>query len=492
MQVSHQRAGIGGYSPRRDDGVTHVCRNVVVVPVESPRRQARVSREGVELGEAGVAHQMAEDHPVAPRAPACVVHEDGHDIAPGPGSVPGTFGTGPAVAADQQITNRQAEHEGHEPAPTGRDQFIDFTRAFSLLVVVLWHWGFTLLILSPDGPHASNPIGFVSGLWMATWLLQVMPLFFFVGGYAHMLVWHKIREKGGGYWTFVAGRLKRLLIPVAIFLAVMAVLGVLIGLLFPPWAAWARSGIFLIASPLWFIAVYVVLVFLAPPMVWLHDRFGPLVVVFLVGLAGLVDIGRFHGRMPYLSLANLVLVWGCCHQFGFFYGRLTKAPRQTYWTFFWAGLFALVALTNTGLYPRSMVGVPGEQISNMGPPTLCILALCAFQIGVAMLMRPWVLRKLDEPRWKRFSDAANRFSMPLFLWHTTGYAIAFGVLWLLGLRPPQEPTWQWWALRPLYVGGALLVTIPLIVVSAKRWTRRQRARPVQPRPAFARDAAGRW
>lgn len=385
-----------------------------------------------------------------------------------------------------------APHPRTEPAPTGRDRFIDFTRAFSLIVVVLWHWGFTILLLDPDGPRPSNPIGYVSGMWVATWLLQVMPLFFFVGGYAHMLVWEKVREKQGGYGTFVAGRLRRLLVPVALFLAVMAALSVVIGFVFPQWSEWADSGIVLIASPLWFIAVYAVLVFLAPPLIGLHRRYGPVVVVFLVGLAALVDVFRFRNAMPWLALANLVLVWGACHQLGFFYGRLTEAPRETHWLFFWSGLFGLVALTSTGLYPRSMVGVPGEQISNMGPPTMCIVALCVFQIGVAMLLRPWVLRKLEEPGWKRVSDAANRFSMPLFLWHTTGFAIAFGILWVLGVRPPREPTWQWWAMRPLYVLVPLLVTIPLIMITGKRWTAKQKARPVQPPPALAKDASGRW
>lgn len=381
---------------------------------------------------------------------------------------------------------------GDAAAPTGRDRFVDFTRAFSLLVVIVWHWGFTVLVLTPDGPQASNPIGTTSGMWMLTWLLQVMPLFFFVGGYAHLLVWHKVQAQGGGYRTFLVGRLRRLLGPVVVFLGILALVSVAIRFTFPEWSAWADSGLWLIASPLWFIAVYVVLVFLAPLAATAHDRFGLLCIVWLVGAAALVDVFRFHHHIPALGLVNLVIVWGCCHQLGFFYDRLVAMTRQTHWVLFWSGLFALMALTNTGLYPRSMVGVPGESISNMAPPTLCILALCVFQIGVAMLVRPWVLAKLDEPRWQRFSDAANRFSMPLFLWHTTGYAIAFGLLWVLGVHPPQEANPHWWLTRPLYLVVPLLVTLPIVFISGKRWTGRQKAKPAHRRPVVAKDVAGRW
>ena len=77
-----------------------------------------------------------------------------------------------------------------------RDRYIDFLRAFSLLVVVAWHWVFTIVRWSDDGPHATNPIGFTTGLWMVTWLLQVMPLFFYVGGYSHLTAWQRAQSRG--------------------------------------------------------------------------------------------------------------------------------------------------------------------------------------------------------------------------------------------------------------------------------------------------------
>jgi hypothetical protein len=101
---------------------------------------------------------------------------------------------------------------GAEGAAGGstRDEFIDLCRAFSLLVVVLWHWVFTIVVWRASGPSADSPLGFTRNLWILTWVLQVMPVFFFVGGYAHMRLWLKLRGSAAG---FVLGRMRRLLVP---------------------------------------------------------------------------------------------------------------------------------------------------------------------------------------------------------------------------------------------------------------------------------------
>jgi hypothetical protein len=78
-----------------------------------------------------------------------------------------------------------------------------------------------------------------------------------------------------------------------------------------------------------------------------------------------------------------VVVWALAHQLGYFYERLVAAPRRFAWSLTLGGLFAMLGLTNMGLYPRSMVGVPGEDISNMAPPTLCIVALTLLQVGLS-------------------------------------------------------------------------------------------------------------
>src|SRR5690606_38719513 len=140
----------------------------------------------------------------------------------------------------------------------GRDRLIDAVRAGSLAVVVVWHWVFTVVVWQDDGPHASNPIGYTSGLWALTWLLQVMPLFFFCGGYAHIRTWEAAQAKGQHWLTFVVGRVRRLAAPALVAIAVVGV---------GAWAlstyldvSWALRGAVLVLSPLWFLIVYLLIV----------------------------------------------------------------------------------------------------------------------------------------------------------------------------------------------------------------------------------------
>jgi hypothetical protein len=214
-------------------------------------------------------------------------------------------------------------------------------------------------------------------------------------------------------------------------------------------------------------------------------------VIILAGLAALVDVLRFGQHVTWAALVNLLVVWALCHQLGFFYRSLADGDRVLAWYFLWGGLFALVGLVLTTIYPPSMVGVPGDRISNMGPPTLCIVALCFFQIGLVLLVRPWILERLYRPGWARANEVVNRLALPLFLFHTTGYAIAFALLWLTGNRPPSHPTLAWWAQRPIWLVVPLLCTIPVIVVLGRRM--RGPGRPVTvPASKPAVSAQSRW
>ena len=81
-----------------------------------------------------------------------------------------------------------------------RNPYADFLRSFSLLVVILWHWCFTILVWGDQGPYATSPLGFTSGLWIATWLLQVLPLFFYIGAYVHLKSWERAAARGERIW----------------------------------------------------------------------------------------------------------------------------------------------------------------------------------------------------------------------------------------------------------------------------------------------------
>jgi len=359
------------------------------------------------------------------------------------------------------------------PAPA-RDTYIDFLRAFSLLVVVAWHWMFTIVIWKDDGPHATNPIGFTTGMWAVTWLLQVMPLFFYVGGYSHLVAWRAAKLDGQHLGGFVMRRMKRLAVPALALLTVWTAAGIALGIVFD--LEWIGRAVLLVVSPLWFMGVYLMLVALLPVFLWLHERWDTIVLVFLAATAGAIDILRFRYDHEWLGIVNMVAVWALCHQLGFFYERMVHAARRADWTLLWAGLAALAGLVASGLYPGSMVGVPGET-SNMAPPTLCIVALVAFQAGFAEVIRPRVQARLVRPRWTAFNDTINRFSMPLFLFHTTGMALhrAARYAWDGNRNEAREPTLHWWLYRPLAVIGPLLFTLPVIYLFGRQWVKKSKS-----------------
>lgn len=354
--------------------------------------------------------------------------------------------------------------------PTTRDPFIDFVRGFSLLVVVAWHWCFTIILWRDDGPHATNPIGFTEGMWTVTWLLQVMPLFFYVGGFSNLMAWRRKQARGATLGRFVWGRVKQLAVPAIALAGTWTVLGIIVVREFD--IHWAGRAVRLVISPLWFIAAYLVIIALFPIFLWLHEHADAVVLVWLGGLAWLVDVTRFKHGTTGFAFTNMVLVWGFCHQLGFFYERIVAGGRRMGWLLTSAGLLSLSALVYSDTYPGSMVGVPGDKFSNMGPPTMCIVALVIFQAGVAALLRPWVLRQLEESeRWSDFSALINRFSMPLFLFHTTGLAIALYIGSRMGFYAKRKPDWRWWAFRPVSFVGPLLCTLPVIYLFGRRWVK---------------------
>jgi len=354
----------------------------------------------------------------------------------------------------------------------GRNAYVDWLRAMSLIVVVIWHWAFTVLYWSPEGPRATSPLGFFDGLWLLTWLFQVMPLFFYVGGYVHLKSWERAQANGVRLGPFVWRRIRQLAVPGLALLVGWIVLGSIVSW----YLEW--DGVFpivrLVVSPLWFLAVYLMLIALLPAALWLHKRFGSLVLIWLGGLAMVVDVLRFNYHQESLGWLNMVLVWALAHQAGFFYQSVVDLPRRQDWALLWGGLFGLCGLVFSGLYPGSMVGVPGEKFSNMAPPTFAIVALLILQIGVVELLRPTMERLLPRPRWRSFNETINRFALPLFLFHTTGMAIALFLLWLADLYVPEQTAnvnLAWLLSRPLALLGPLLCTMPVIWLFGRRWVK---------------------
>jgi hypothetical protein len=93
-------------------------------------------------------------------------------------------------------------------------------------------------------------------------------------------------------------------------------------------------------------------------------------------------------------------------------------------------------------YPAGAVGVTGETRSNLGPPSLLVLALAAVQLGLFVLVRP---RRAAGPPG-RILAVLNAVALPVFLWHQS--ALLLLVIAAAELLPveglvgvPDSPSW---------------------------------------------------
>ena len=90
------------------------------------------------------------------------------------------------------------------------------------------------------------------------------------------------------------------------------------------------------------------------------------------------------------------------------------------------------------------------------------------------MIRPHTEELLSRPRAQALSLAVNRLALPLFLFHTTGMALARAMDYFMlsdGIVDDRDPDWIWWAQRPLAILGALLFTLPLVIAFTRRRTR---------------------
>ncbi|MFJ3997645.1 acyltransferase family protein [Streptomyces parvus] len=350
--------------------------------------------------------------------------------------------------------------------PATRDRYVDLLRVASLGAVVLGHW--LMAAVTPDG--VGNLLAVVPALQPLTWLLQVMPVFFFVGGFSHALSYRSLLRKrpeaapgaaaDSVYSAFLRARLQRLLRPTMVFVLVWGAAALLVQLL---GGGGGLTGVTLrmVTQPLWFIGIYLAMVAFTPPLLKLHERYGWGAFAGLAGAAVMVDVLRFAAGVPYVEFLNFAFVWLAVHQLGFLRadGRihLRRAALLA-----GGGLVTATALVAFGPYPLSMVGMPGEKVSNMAPPTLALLAHGLWLVGAVELLRAPAARLLERPRVWHTVVAANGVAMTAFLWHLTAMFGVYGALLALDVALPEPASAAWWAQVPLRLALAAALTAALV------------------------------
>jgi fucose 4-O-acetylase-like acetyltransferase len=362
--------------------------------------------------------------------------------------------------------------------PASRERYVDFLRALSIMVVVFGHWLAAVVVWRDGAIGGHNALDVVNGIWALTWVLQVMPLFFFVGGFANLKTWRAVRVQGADYTEYLHARVVRLMKPTAIFIAFWMVLTFVLENFTARPADGLGAATRLMGGPLWFLGVYLVVVTVAPVMVMLHERFRVTTVLGLGVGAAAIDIARIAFEVPGIGFLNFAVVWMFVHQLGFFYadGTFDRKSRAFFAALTAAGFTGLVVLTNIGVYSRSMVGVGDGAVSNNAPPSVCICFLAMAMIGAAMLFRPAATRMLMRRRVWAATIGVNTVIMTAYLWHLSAMVLAVLVIYPLGWPQPEAGTLAWWALRPLWLAILTLFLIPF-VATLGRFERPRRSTP---------------
>ena len=314
-----------------------------------------------------------------------------------------------------------------EKTPDERNRYVDFLRAVSILMVVTGHWLIVALYFKDGDLIPGDLLEMRPQTQWLTWVFQVMPIFFIVGGYANAVSLESARRKGNDYAGWLVTRLNRLISPLLLLLVAWGLLAFVLHF------SGVSGEVLNLASrasliPIWFLAIYTVVVVLAPATYIAWERWGFASFWFFVLIGALVDVAFFAAKQQWLGWTNYFWVWLAVHHLGYAWrdGRMGSPARLLVYSVL--GLSVLALLIFKGPYPFAMVGSPDENLSNTLPPKITLLALGIAQFGLLLSIEAPMRRLLTNVRIWAATVLINSMIMTLYLWH------------LLSLIHISEPT----------------------------------------------------
>lgn len=349
--------------------------------------------------------------------------------------------------------------------PHERNRYVDFLRSVSILVVIIGHWLIATAFVVDGEMNAGHLLAGRPQLHWLTWLFQVMPIFFIVGGYSNAVSLESAARKGVGYGGWLSARLNRLVAPLLILLVAWAAIALIMTLF------GARPAVIQYVSqaaliPTWFLAIYIAVVILAPVAYKFWQRLGFASFLIFAAGAALTDIAFFAAELRWLGWTNYLWVWLAVHHLGFAWrdDRLGRVAKRL--LFSAAGFVALWGLTMWGPYPLAMVGSPDPELSNTLPPKVTLLALGIFQFGLLLALEAPMRRALDGLRLWTATVLINSMIMTVYLWHITVMVIFAALLYVaggigLGIEPG---TAEWWWSRPVWIAILFVLLLPVALL----------------------------
>ncbi|OBB63628.1 acyltransferase [Mycobacterium sp. 852014-50255_SCH5639931] len=385
--------------------------------------------------------------------------------------------------------------------PADRDRVLDVIRITSLIGVVLGHTVMAISIIRNHVLIWDNLLTTSVVFQAATWLLQIMPLFFFAGAAACLSSW----SAGTNWGDWLMKRCTRLFRPVFYYLAFWAVALTVLYRTLPQHIYEPVAGVS--TQLLWFLGAYV-LVLAAMPVLYRITSAGRLAaaVAGVYATIAAIDAIRLHwpAMMPlgYLNLA----VWLIPAMFGIAYRRRLLTGRAAL-VIAAIGFAVDVALVHWGPYQISMVGTGDHQLSNTSPPSLLLAGHAIALSALAIAAAPAIARWAQRPRVWWWTAIGNSGAMTLYLWHMPVLlgvhlvfdclgcprypgsrdflavslaqllvvAVAVAVLFV-ALRPLENNPLSGWDGAPAVTGrgrgtaiGALLCVAGVAILAAIRW-----------------------
>ncbi|WP_236792374.1 acyltransferase [Amycolatopsis sp. GM8] len=328
--------------------------------------------------------------------------------------------------------------------PRHRDRTVDALRAIAIIGVVLGHWLVTAVVSDPYQPaslHLASPLTQAPQLAPVTWFLQTLGPFFFAGGFAAA---RSVRHRKPLPWLL--SRMRRLTRPVLVPAAAWSLALVPLTLIGAPGNT--RQLVWtLVSQPGWFLLVYLALTLCTPLLRAVVLRWGLWAALAPVVLVALNDTVRSDSPPGWLELLITPLAWAAPYLLGIALAE-RRVPRPAGATLAVSGAVLGAVLVLFAGYPANAVGVPGDRWSNLSPPSLFTLALAATQLGVFLLLRPWLARLLRRAAVWAPVAGLNLAAMTIYCWHQTALLLVTFTGLLAGHAPGLlgAPTGDW----PLY------------------------------------------
>lgn len=347
-----------------------------------------------------------------------------------------------------------------EGSLAARDLSIDAARIGSLLLVVLIHLLMIGAEAGPDGVALSRPLEAQPWFAAATWVGQIMPLFFVLGGYTGIRSWRSAAARGERWWHYVRGRVLRLARPAlpffVLWLAVLA--GGRAAGVDPALLDAVASGA---GTPLWFLAAFLLAQSAVPLFARLHDRARVPTLAALLLAAVAVDALRVATGVDAVGWANFVLVWCFVQQLGFLLldGSLSRIAQRR------GGAARLLAVAAAG-YLLLWAGVAAgwhspDMLHNLNPPTVSLALLGVSQLALFELLRPALRRCMAARTVQAVAFLVGSRAMTVYLWHLPVIIALTGLGLLLPGGGPAPASAGWWATRPLVYLAVLAIVVLL-------------------------------